>query len=77
MSKNPAKKFWTFTILAILGLALVVVLAYQVPSIKSRLSWRVDIAKTYLRGIINPVQPFPTPAETVVAPPPGPYPNTH
>jgi tetratricopeptide (TPR) repeat protein len=68
MSKNQVTKILTFAILAILGLTLVIVLAYQVPSIKSRLSWRVDIAKTYLRGIINPVQPFPTPAETVIPP---------
>jgi hypothetical protein len=68
MPKNPGKKILTFAILAIIGLALVFVLAYQVPSVKTRVSWRIDIAMTYLRGIINPVKPFPTPAETVILP---------
>ena len=54
------------TILVVVGLALIGVVAYQIPSVKARLAWRVDIALTYLRGVINPVKPFPTPAEVVV-----------
>jgi hypothetical protein len=68
MSKNPGKKILTFVILTIIGLVLVFALAYQLPSVKARVSWRVDIAMTYLRGIINPVKPFPTPAETAILP---------
>ncbi len=67
MSKNQAKKLLTIGILVIIILLLIVVIAYQVPSIKARLSWRIDIAMTYLRGVINPVKPFPTAAETIVA----------
>lgn len=42
-------------------LALVGVLVYQIPLVHQRLSWRVDFARTYLRGVFNPVQPIPTP----------------
>ncbi len=61
---------WTLIgiLMAIVGLALIVFIAYQIPSLKSRLSWRVDIALTYLRGVVDPVKPFPTPAETFVPP---------
>lgn len=68
MSKNQAKKLLTISILAIIVLLIIAVVAYQIPSIKARLSWRVDIAMTYLRGMINPVKPFPTAAESPVLP---------
>lgn len=68
MSKIPGKKILAFSALVVIVLALVVVLAYQVPSVRSRLSWRLDVARTYLRGIINPVKPFPTPAEVLALP---------
>ncbi len=65
MPRNQVK--WTLIgiLMAIIGLVLIGMLAYQIPAIKSRLSWRVDIALTYLRGVVNPVKPFPTPAETL------------
>jgi tetratricopeptide (TPR) repeat protein len=34
--------------------------AYHAPPIQRRLSWRIDFAMTYLRGVINPVSPLPT-----------------
>jgi tetratricopeptide (TPR) repeat protein len=68
MPLNQRKKSLTVAILVIIGLALVAVLLFQIPALKSRLSWRVDMAMTYLRGVINPVKPFPTPAESVVLP---------
>jgi len=68
MSKNQAKQFLTYAILVIIGLALVIVILYQIPAVNARLSWRVDIAMTYLRGVIFPVKPFPTPAEALVLP---------
>ncbi len=34
--------------------------AYWLPPIHSRLSWRVDFAFTYLRGVIHPVSAMPT-----------------
>lgn len=36
-------------------------LLYQVPGINMRLSWRLDIARTYLRNVLNPVGQMPTP----------------
>jgi len=63
MSKNQGKRILTIAILVIIGLALIGTLAYQIPSVKARLAWRADIALTYLRGVVNPVKPFPTPAE--------------
>lgn len=68
MSKNQAKRMLAFSVLVIFGLALVILILYQIPSVKARLSWRVDIAMTYLRGVIYPVRPFPTPAESLVLP---------
>ncbi|MFZ0533039.1 MAG: C39 family peptidase [Anaerolineales bacterium] len=68
MSKNQSKRILTIGILGVIGLALVIVFASQIPSVKARLSWRVDIAMTYLRGVIYPVKPFPTPAESVILP---------
>jgi hypothetical protein len=55
-------------ILAIVGLALLVLLVYQIPAVNSRLSWRIDIALTYLRGVVQPVEAVPTPEVAFVAP---------
>lgn len=57
MSQIP--RFMKVTI-AILAAILVSLLLYQVPAINQRLGWRIDIATTYLRGIIYPAQPLPT-----------------
>ena len=45
----------------VLALALAGWLLYQIPAINERLSWRVDRTTTYLRGMLNPVKPLPTP----------------
>ena len=66
MPKKQGKRILAAGLLFILGLAVIILILYQVPSIKARLGWRVDIAMTYLRGVINPVKPFPTPAEAAV-----------
>ena len=55
-----------------LGLILVALLIfggllYQIPAVNSRLSWRFDVAKTYLRNVINPVGQMPTPLPQPVA----------
>lgn len=55
-------------ILGVCGLALAAVLVYQLPPVKERLWWRVDLAATYLRGIIYPANQAPAPR--VVTPPP-------
>ena len=53
----------TFMKLGLVSAALLIlgVLLYQVPAINSRLNWRMDIAKTYIRNVINPVGQMPTP----------------
>lgn len=47
------------TLLALLVLFLLVVGLYLLPPINQRVSWRVDFALTYLRGVINPVSAVP------------------
>lgn len=47
-------------LLFLLGLLVLVVLLYQVPGINDRLSWRLDFAMAYLRGVLNPVEAIPT-----------------
>ena len=42
------------------GLLIVALLLYQVPAINSRLSWRFEVAKTYLKNVLNPVGSAPT-----------------
>ncbi len=54
--KTPGKLLFILIGIALLGLVI-----YQVPAVEGRLSWRLDIALTYLRGVINPVEAIPTP----------------
>ncbi len=44
--------------LAVLG--LIALLIYQIPVVNSRLSWRLDAAQAYARGVLNPVGAVPT-----------------
>ena len=56
MQKTGLTKFaWL-----LLGLPVAALLIYQIPSVNSRLSWRTDVALTYLRGVIHPVGGVPT-----------------
>jgi tetratricopeptide (TPR) repeat protein len=51
---------WYFFIAA--GILLVTaILLFQIPSIHSRISWRVEVALTYLRGVFDPAGAMPTP----------------
>jgi tetratricopeptide (TPR) repeat protein len=43
------------------GLVVLAVALYQIPSIQDRVSWRIDRALTYMRGVVDPVQAMPTP----------------
>ena len=47
-------------LLAGAGLLVLAILAYQIPAINSRLSWRFEVARTYVRNVINPVGSVPT-----------------
>lgn len=44
----------------LIGLTLAALLGTQIPAVKSRLVWRVEIARTYLRGVFNPIRALPT-----------------
>jgi hypothetical protein len=68
MSRKQGKQILTYGALVIFCLVMIIVVLYQIPAVKSRLSWRADIAMTYLRGVIFPVKPFPTPAESIILP---------
>ena len=46
--------------LVLIGLPVAALLLYQIPSVNSRLDWRLDVAQTYLRGVVNPVEAMPT-----------------
>lgn len=40
------------------------VLVYQIPWVEQRLSWRIDIAVTYIRGVLKPAGAVPTPVSS-------------
>ena len=42
------------------GLVVLAVFLYQVPAINNRLAWRYEVAKTYIKNVINPVGNVPT-----------------
>ena len=42
------------------GFIALAILLYQIPAVNSRLSWRVEVARTYVKNIINPVGDLPT-----------------
>ncbi|MEW6086321.1 MAG: C39 family peptidase [Chloroflexota bacterium] len=42
------------------GLILLASLLYQIPAINSRISWRFEVARTYVRNVLNPVGDVPT-----------------
>ena len=47
-------------LVVLVGLALSGWLIFQAPPVKSRLSWRLDFAMAYLRGVVSPVEAVPT-----------------
>jgi len=57
MSKSTGLKWGLLAIL----LLVVGILLYQVPAINLRVNWRLDVARTYVRNVINPVGELPTP----------------
>jgi hypothetical protein len=60
------------------GLAILSILLYQWAPINRRLSWRLDFAMTYVRGVINPAEPMPTPLpqpQMMVTAQAGPFPT--
>jgi hypothetical protein len=45
---------------SVLMLAMVAILILQIPAINSRVAWRYEVAKTYVRNVLNPVGDVPT-----------------
>jgi len=52
---------WPKILLILGGLITLGVLVYKIPWVEARLAWRLDIAQTYLRGIVHPAVNIPTP----------------
>jgi tetratricopeptide (TPR) repeat protein len=44
----------------LLVLAVLAILLYQIPAINSRLDWRYEVAKTYVKNVLHPVGDVPT-----------------
>jgi len=60
---NQKDKIKAFLLGIAVGLILLAVALYQVPAIKQRISWRIDFAQAFVRGIYDPVKPIPTAVE--------------
>lgn len=58
-------------IAALLSLIVVAALLYRIPPIQERLAWRIDVAFTYLRGIVSPAGGLPTALPATGLPPPA------
>jgi tetratricopeptide (TPR) repeat protein len=56
-------------LIGLAGLAVLALLVYQIPYVKTRLDWRIEIAKTYLRGMVQPAGPVPTARPVTLEPP--------
>lgn len=64
------------TLAALVVLALLGFVFYLLPPINERLSWRLDAAMAYVRGVLNPAGDLPTPIVTEELPPtPSPSPT--
>ena len=63
MSKSTGLKWGAIAFL----LLIVGILLYQVPAINLRVGWRLDVARTYIRNMINPVGELPAPLPQPVA----------
>jgi uncharacterized protein YvpB len=51
------KRYITFSVA---GLFLLAILLSQIPAVNSRLSWRFEVARTYVKNVLNPVGNVPT-----------------
>lgn len=50
------------------GFILLIGLVYQIPAVKSRLEWRLDVFQVYVKNVIDPVGPVPTALPVTPAP---------
>jgi tetratricopeptide (TPR) repeat protein len=42
------------------GLCMLAILFYQIPAVNSRVAWRYEVGKTFIRNVLNPVGDVPT-----------------
>jgi tetratricopeptide (TPR) repeat protein len=63
MSFKNRRKPFVCIIVAAFCLLLGALLIYQVPAVKQRLEWRIELAQNYVRGVIHPAGAMPTPAD--------------
>jgi tetratricopeptide (TPR) repeat protein len=53
-----SKWAWIGTVVCLLSISILLILT--LPGLRDRLSWRTEMAFTYLRGWVDPVEPLPT-----------------
>lgn len=53
-------KMMAFLAGMLVGLIVLGVVLFQLPAVQDRISWRIDFAKAYIRGLIDPVEAMPT-----------------
>ena len=73
--QNPRNPWlhWAFAIGSVLLAAFII---YMLPPVRAQVDWRLDLAQTYLRQVINPSGALPTPEErTTLAPSATPTPT--
>ncbi len=54
-------KIVAFLLGILVGLVVLVFAVYQIPAVQNRIGWRIDFAMAFLRGVVDPVRPMPTP----------------
>jgi len=59
------KKRWWILAAGLAGVVLTALLLWQIPRVQRALEWRMDVALTYLRMVLNPVSKLPTPMADV------------
>lgn len=57
-----------FILSGLAGTVLLAFLVYQIPAVKSRLDWRLDVFQVYVKNLIDPVGPVPTALPITVQP---------
>ena len=58
--RRRPRRWWIFPIMLV-SIVLAGLLLWQIPRVQRALEWRMDVAMTYLRMVLNPVSKLPTP----------------
>ena len=59
--KIPAMRKFGYILLLLSVLFVLAFAVYRLPWVNQRLSWRLDFARAYMRGVISPIEAVPTP----------------